>query len=68
VATGDSKETAPNKEQGAKSAENPAGDAEHYEVVSEYRIGEGQPPIFLIVAFAFIVIWAMVSWIPLFGY
>jgi len=41
---------------------------EHYEVVSEYRIGEGPPPIFLVVAFAFVVIWAMFSWIPFFGY
>lgn len=41
---------------------------EHYEVISEYRIGEGPPPAFLIVAFVLIVIWAMISWIPFFGY
>lgn len=41
---------------------------EHYEVVSEYRIGEGPPPLFLVVAFAFIVLWALFSWIPFFGY
>ncbi|PZM80967.1 MAG: hypothetical protein DKT66_17195 [Candidatus Melainabacteria bacterium] len=41
---------------------------EHYEVVSEYRIGEGPPPLFLIVCFFFIVLWAMFSWIPFFGY
>ena len=41
---------------------------EHYEVVSEYRIGEGPPPLFLVIAFIFIVIWAMFSWIPFFGY
>jgi hypothetical protein len=40
----------------------------HYEEVSEYRIGEGPPPLFLVIAFAFIVIWALFSWIPLFGY
>lgn len=42
--------------------------AEHYEEVAEYRIGEGPPPLFLIVAFAIIVIWASISWIPFFGY
>jgi hypothetical protein len=41
---------------------------EHYEVVSEYRIGEGPPPLFLIICFALIVLWAMFSWIPFFGY
>ena len=44
------------------------GEEEHYEVVSEYRIGEGAPPMFLIVCFILIVLWAMFSWIPLFGY
>ncbi len=43
-------------------------ETEHYEVVSEYRIGEGPPPLPLIVAFALIVVWALVSWIPFFGY
>lgn len=52
-----------------KSAPPPApGEEEHYEVVSEYRIGEGAPPIFLVICFLFIVIWAMFSWIPFFGY
>ena len=41
---------------------------EHYEEVAEYRIGEGAPPIALVVAFAIIVIWASISWIPFFGY
>jgi len=41
---------------------------EHYEEVSEYRIGEGAPPLFLVVAFAFVVLWALFSWIPFFGY
>jgi hypothetical protein len=41
---------------------------QHYEEVSEYRIGEGPPPLPLIVAFVLIVIWAAVSWIPFFGY
>jgi hypothetical protein len=44
------------------------GEDEHYEVVSEYRIGEGPPPLFLVICFLFIVIWAMFSWIPFFGY
>ena len=50
---------------------NPTGEGaptEHYEEVAEYRIGEGPPPLFLIVAFAIIVIWASISWIPFFGY
>jgi len=41
---------------------------EHYEEVSEYRIGEGPPPLFLVLAFIFIVLWALFSWIPFFGY
>ena len=43
-------------------------ETEHYEEVSEYRIGEGPPPLPLIIAFALIVLWATVSWIPFFGY
>ena len=35
---------------------------------TEYRIGEGPPPLFLVVCFFFIVLWAMFSWIPFFGY
>ncbi len=42
--------------------------SEHYEEVAEYRIGEGPPPLPLIIAFAFIVLWALISWIPFFGY
>jgi len=41
---------------------------EHYEEVAEYRIGEGPPPLPLIVCFVVIVIWASISWIPFFGY
>jgi hypothetical protein len=43
-------------------------DEGHYEVVSEYRIGEGPPPLFLIICFILIVLWAMFSWVPFFGY
>lgn len=50
----------------AVSVPNPPG--EHYEEVSEYRVGEGAPPLALIVVFALIVIWAMTSWVPFFGY
>ncbi|HEY9868049.1 MAG TPA: hypothetical protein V6D08_02475 [Candidatus Obscuribacterales bacterium] len=49
-------------------AASPATEEGHYEEVAEYRIGEGPPPLGLIVAFALIVIWATVSWIPFFGY
>lgn len=45
-----------------------APEEEHYEVVSEYRIGEGPPPPFLVVAFVLIFIYASVSWIPFFNY
>lgn len=41
---------------------------EHYEVVSEYRIGEGPPPPFLVVAFVLIFMYAALSWIPFFKY
>lgn len=41
---------------------------QHYEEVSEYRIGEGPPPLFLVIFFLFIVGWALFSWIPFFGY
>lgn len=51
-----------------KTAEVKNDDNEHYEVVSEYRIGEGAPPLFLIICFILIVLWAMFSWIPFFGY
>ncbi|GEM_PF-523904 len=43
-------------------------DDDHYEVVSEYRIGEGAPPPFLVVCFILIFVYAAVSWIPFFGY
>ncbi|MBX3077464.1 hypothetical protein KF707_19335 [Candidatus Obscuribacterales bacterium] len=49
-----------------KAKEEPA--EEHYEVVSEYRIGEGPPPPFLVVAFVLIFMYAAVSWIPFFNY
>jgi hypothetical protein len=45
-----------------------AADEPHYEEVSEYRIGEGPPPLFLVLFFCFVVCWAMFSWIPFFGY
>jgi hypothetical protein len=51
-----------------KATATAVADEEHYEEVSEYRIGEGPPPIALIVMFALIVLWAMFSWIPFFGY
>lgn len=64
------------KEKGASQAakaEGTAGssaDAEvhHYEEVAEYRIGEGPPPLALVVMFVLIVLWASLSWIPFFGY
>lgn len=34
----------------------------------EYRVGEHRPPLFLIVLFVMVFLWAMVSWIPFFGY
>ena len=41
---------------------------EHYEEVSEYRIGEGAPPLFLVILFALVVIWAMFAWLPFPGW
>lgn len=34
----------------------------------EYRMGEHKPPIFLVVLFVLVFIWAMISWVPFFGY
>jgi hypothetical protein len=34
----------------------------------EYRIGEHKPPVFLVILFILVFIWAMISWIPFFGY
>ena len=52
----------------AKPAPNSDVEEEHYEEVAEYRVGEGPPPLALIVAFFLIVTWAMTSWVPFFGY
>jgi hypothetical protein len=52
---------------GASTGLQPA-EEEHYETVAEFRIGEGPPPIALVIMFALIVIWASVSWVPFFGY
>jgi len=53
----------------SKAATVPAdADGEHYEEVAEYRVGEGAPPLALIVVFALILCWAMTSWVPFFGY
>lgn len=64
--------SAANQVAGSKAvATAPATDEaelEHYEEVAEYRIGEGPPPIALVVMFALIVMWATLSWIPFFGY
>lgn len=50
------------------SSEAGAGSDEHYEEVAEYRVGEGPPPLSLVVMFILIVLWALFSWIPFFGY
>lgn len=53
----------------AKSSQSPeAGGEEHYEEVAEYRIGEGPPPLPLVVCMFLIVLWATISWIPFFNY
>ena len=41
---------------------------EHYEQIAEYRIGEGPPPLALVIMFILIVLWATLSWVPFFGY
>jgi hypothetical protein len=53
---------------GAAATASEPDDLEHYEEVAEYRIGEGPPPIALVVMFVLIVLWATLSWIPFFGY
>ena len=53
---------------GTVTADAAAEDLEHYEEVAEYRIGEGPPPLALVVMFVLIVLWATLSWIPFFGY
>jgi hypothetical protein len=45
-----------------------ADELEHYEQIAEYRIGEGPPPLALVVMFVLIVLWATLSWVPFFGY
>ena len=63
--------SAANQVAGSKAVAAPAAEEaelEHYEEVAEYRIGEGPPPIALVVMFALIVMWATLSWIPFFGY
>lgn len=34
----------------------------------EYRMGEHRPPIFLIILFFLVFVWASISWVPFFGY
>lgn len=35
---------------------------------ASFEVGESQVPWFLWVFFVLIIMWAMISWIPLFGY
>lgn len=61
---------APQQTAGAKPAATAVADdeLEHYEQLAEYRIGEGPPPLALVVMFVLIVLWATLSWVPFFGY
>lgn len=34
----------------------------------EYRMGEHKPPVFLVVLFFLVFVWALISWVPFFGY
>ena len=34
----------------------------------EYRMGEHKPPLFLLVLFFLVFLWALISWVPFFGY
>lgn len=34
----------------------------------EYRMGEHRMPLFLFVLFFLVFLWALISWIPFFGY
>ena len=40
----------------------------HVTKPEEYRMGEHRPPAFLVVLFVLVFIWALISWIPFFGY
>jgi hypothetical protein len=62
--------TAANQSAGAKPLAVATADdeLEHYEQIAEYRIGEGPPPLALVVMFILIVLWATLSWVPFFGY
>ena len=52
----------------SKNSLGDTGEQQHYEEVAEYRVGEGPPPLALIVLFALIICWAATSWVPFFGY
>lgn len=34
----------------------------------EYKVGHTRPPLFLIVLYVLVIIWAGISWIPFYGY
>lgn len=65
--------TAANQVAGASATAPSKGEVatdelEHYEQIAEYRIGEGPPPLALVIMFVLIVLWATLSWVPFFGY
>ena len=34
----------------------------------EYKVGHHKPPMFLVVLYAFVLFWCLISWIPFYGY
>jgi hypothetical protein len=55
-------------EEGQPSSQLQEKKEEHYEVVAGTPVGHGKIPLLLLLFFAFLVIWAAISWIPFFGY
>lgn len=53
------------------TTEQPHAEEQHDQSSHEhasFEVGENQVPWFLWVCFVLIIMWAMISWIPLFGY
>lgn len=36
--------------------------------IDEYKVGHHKPPLFLVVLYVVVIVWAAISWIPFYGY
>lgn len=34
----------------------------------EYKVGHHKPPLFLVILYLLVLVWAAISWIPFYGY